>query len=174
MNHKSKHHIIYIAVIIILLIVIAGESYYLHKKTKASRIEMNLMQQMHEKGSHGMGGMAMTPISPPSINDQQSQQLTTGTNSAIVQKKFNITAGNFYFVPNKITVNKGDQVTFFITNTGGVHDLVIDELGIKTPVTHTGNSSSVTFTATKTGSFTYYCSIPGHKVKGMWGTLVIQ
>src|SRR5258708_5572675 len=174
MNNKSKHHIIYIVVIFVLLIVITGESYYIHKKTKTPRMEIGLKQHMYIGDNHGVGGMGMSPVSPSSISDQQSQQLTIGTNSAVMQKTFNITAGNFYFVPNKIIVNKGDQVTFVITNTGGIHDFIIDELSIKTPVTHTESASSVTFTATKTGSFTYYCSIPGHKVKGMWGTLVIQ
>lgn len=61
-----------------------------------------------------------------------------------------------------------------MTNAGGAHDLIIDELGVKTPVIHTAEAATATFTASKTGSFVYYCNIPGHKDKGMWGTLVVQ
>lgn len=121
-----------------------------------------------------MRGMMMVALTPPPLSDQQAQQATTGISTVTTQKTFNITGGNFYFVPNKITVNKGDQVTFVMVNAGGVHDLIIDELGIKTPVIHTGETASVTFTASRAGSFVYYCDIPGHRTKGMWGNIIVQ
>lgn len=168
-------HIIYLSVIALLLIVMLGGFYVLHKRAEVGRRVMGLTGQARMgRRMTGMGGMGMMPMTQPSESDQQKQQLTDGTSQSSTQKIFNITAGNFYFVPNKITVNKGDQVTFFITNAGGVHDLVIDELGVKTPVIKTAQTVTVTFTASKTGTFTFYCSIPGHKAKGMFGTLVVQ
>lgn len=175
-KNSSKLHGTYITVIIILLIVIAGGAYYFHKNMQGARMGMggaNMMMRQGQ-GGKGMGGMMMQPGKPPALSDQQNQQLKEGTATDTTKKTFNISGGDFYFVPNKITVNKGDEVTFVMTNVGGMHDLVIDELGVKSPLIHTAEATTVTFTASKTGSFVYYCDVPGHKAKGMWGTLVVQ
>lgn len=171
----NKTHTIYISILILLVLIATGEFFYFHKKLNSQRLSGN-KEEMKEVGKtrQGMGGMAMAPAKAPILSDQQSQQLKDGTNSAITEKTFNITGGNFYFVPNNITVNKGDKVTFVMTNAGGVHDIVIDELGVKTPVIRTGNAVSATFIASKTGSFIFYCDVMGHRAKGMWGTLIVQ
>jgi len=177
MKHiSSKVHLVYISLIILLLLAMVSEFIYFHKNVQtSSRVSMKPdLRQGTKETKKGSGRMMMTAAVPPTLSDQQTQQLSTGTASATIQKTFNITGGNFYFVPNKITVNKGDQVTFVMTNAGGVHDLVIDELGVKTPILRTGQAATVTFTASKTGSFIYYCDVPEHKSKGMWGTLIIQ
>lgn len=118
--------------------------------------------------------MPMKQEAAPALNEQQTQQLATSASKTSKQKTFNISGGNFYFTPNAITVNKGDKVTFILENVAGVHDLVIDELKVKTPVIQTGGTATVSFTASKSGSFVYYCDIPGHRQKGMFGTLVVQ
>src|SRR5262249_34489750 len=150
-EHKkssSKIHATYLIIIVLLLIVIAGGTYYFHRKMQSGRMVMgaNVMMRPGGQGGKGgpMGGMMMTAGKPPAISDQQTQQITEGTATDTTKKLFNITGGNFYFVPNKITVNKGDQVTFVITNGGGIHDLVIDELGVKTPVIHSGEAATAT------------------------------
>jgi len=174
---STQKTILYI-IIVILLVVVAGEYYYFHHKIASMSMQGSnhpmMMAGKGMKGMHGMPGMAMMAVTPPPLSDQQTQQITEGTDKSTTKKTFNITGGNFYFVPNKITVNKGDQVTLVMTNAGGVHNINIDELGVKSSTIKTGEATSVTFTASKTGSFVYYCSIPGHRAKGMWGTLTVQ
>ena len=68
----------------------------------------------------------MVAVTPPVISSQQTLQIAQGTEKTSTQKTFNITGGNFYFVPNKITVNKGDTVTLVMTNAGGFHNINID------------------------------------------------
>lgn len=171
---NSKLHAIYVSVIVLLLVVIVGGAYYVHKKVDNDGREIPRMMGQNIPNGIPMRGMNMTAVTPPPLSDQQKQQLTDGTATTTTQKIFNITAGNFYFVPNAITVNKGDQVTFVVTNAGGVHDVVVDELGVKTPTTRTATTATFTFTASKSGSFVYYCSVPGHRAKGMWGTLTVK
>jgi plastocyanin len=76
--------------------------------------------------------------------------------------------------PDKITVNKGDTVTFIITNKKGIHDLTLNEFHVRTPILLPGAPFKVTFTADKAGSFEYYSSAPRQRELGMKGTLIVQ
>jgi len=75
-----------------------------------------------------------------------------------------------HFSLNEIVVNKGDKVRIKITETSGMHNFVIDEFGVykDTPL---NQESVVEFIADKSGNFVYYCSKPGHRQNGQWGTL---
>ena len=86
-------------------------------------------------------------------------------------REFNITASSFSFSPNAISVSKGDKIKIRIANAGGTHTFDIDELNI-----HKSTPAGVTeieFTASKSGTFKFYCAMPGHKDSGMKGSLEI-
>ena len=71
--------------------------------------------------------------------------------------------------------NVGDTVEITVSSgEGAQHDIVIDELGVKSPM-FDGKSkpAKVTFKLTQSGKFTYYCSVPGHKQIGMEGLLEV-
>ena len=74
-----------------------------------------------------------------------------------------------------LTARPGDVVKITLINDDAMlHDLVIDEFDAATEqFADRGESDSITFTANQTGSFTYYCSVPGHKAAGMFGQLVV-
>jgi len=76
------------------------------------------------------------------------------------------------FSTKEITVKKGDLVRLKITNTGGAHDFKIDEFNVYTD-TPLNQEMTVEFTADKVGSFVYYCTKPGHRANGHWGTLTV-
>lgn len=71
-----------------------------------------------------------------------------------------------------ITVKKGDKVRIKITVTSGMHDFKIDEFGVYAD-TQLNKESVVEFVADKTGEFIYYCTKPGHRENGHWGTLKV-
>lgn len=98
-----------------------------------------------------------------------SVDATTGTT-----KEFTVTGSNFAFTPTTLTVNKGDHVKITFKNSGGFHDIVIDEFNVKSARINGGDSVTVEFDATKTGSFEYYCSVGNHRAMGMKGTLVVK
>lgn len=170
---KSKFPLILIALLV--LVVVAGAAYY---AGSSGMLGGNTMEESGEMAGKEppptQDAMAMTASETPAITDKQTAQLAEGTKTDTTEKTFDLTGGNYYFVPNKITVNQGDKVTFILTNAGGTHDLLIDELGVKTPIIKTGESATVTFTADKKGTFEYYCSLPGHREKGMVGTLTVE
>lgn len=88
-------------------------------------------------------------------------------------KEFNITSSSFSFTPNSISVNRGDKVKLRVTNTGGTHNFVIDEFGVSKD-TPSGETTEIEFTASKQGTFSFYCATPGHKDSGMSGSIVVE
>jgi len=78
------------------------------------------------------------------------------------------------FEPAELTIPSGADVTVAITNDGVLpHDFVIDELEIHTDLLDGGGSTTVTINA-EPGTYTYYCSVAGHRESGMEGTLTIE
>ena len=115
----------------------------------------------------------VVPTQTPQVT--QKTTVTTPTNSPIVGdvKEFTMTAKKFDFSPASITVKVGDKVKLTINNLDVPHGFAIDELGLKQdlPV----GTSTVEFTASKKGTFRFYCSLfcgTGHRE--MEGQLIVE
>ena len=89
-------------------------------------------------------------------------------------KEFTVSGQNFSFTPKTINVKKGDTVRVTFKNVDGFHDFKIDEFKVATKQISGGAEETVEFTADKTGSFQYYCSVGKHRANGMWGTLTVE
>jgi len=91
------------------------------------------------------------------------------------EKEIAVDAFEYEFNPSSLTVTKGDRIKITIRNTGTVtHSFVIDEFNVSSGNIGPGESTVVEFTVDKSGTFTYYCSIPGHRELGMEGHIIIQ
>lgn len=101
-----------------------------------------------------------------------SNNAAAGDQSAA--KVFNITAANYSFAPNQITVNQGDTVKIILQDQDGSHNLTIDGYNVHGDIVSAGGSTQITFTADQKGTFQFYCSVDGHRELGMVGTLVVQ
>jgi plastocyanin len=77
------------------------------------------------------------------------------------------------FTPNTITVKKGQTVNVVYKNNMGRHDWVLDEFNAKSKLLDAGEEDTITFVADKTGTFEYYCSVPGHRASGMKGSFIV-
>jgi uncharacterized cupredoxin-like copper-binding protein len=76
-----------------------------------------------------------------------------------------VAMSEFKFKLSKPSAPKG-AVVFKVSNKGSVaHDFKIN--GKKTPLVGPGKSATLKVTFTKTGKFTYLCSVPGHAASGM-------
>lgn len=75
----------------------------------------------------------------------------------------------------ELHADPGDIVQITLINGDGAqHDWSIPEFDAKTDlITGTGTSSVTVFRATETGSFYYFCTVPGHRAAGMEGKLVV-
>jgi plastocyanin len=146
----------YAGIVLIVVAVLAG-GWYVFSQTKspAPQDEMPL----DTASSTPPGAMETGTVDQP---------VSTTTESDIT-----INAFNFGFDPKTITVKKGDHVKIAFVNTGGMHDLVIDEFNVRTLRLETGATTTVEFDATLAGTFQYYCSVGNHRAMGMWGNLVV-
>jgi plastocyanin len=79
------------------------------------------------------------------------------------------------FDTNTLTAKAG-TVTLSLTNPSAIpHNVAIKGNGIdvKGPVVM-NNGKSVVTADLKPGTYTFYCSVPGHEAAGMKGTLTIE
>ena len=100
----------------------------------------------------------------------------TGATTAVVvggKQQVTVDANDLYrFDPSTITVHPG-QVEIDLVNVGkgAPHDWSLLGFSYTTPLTGTGQHSSITFTAPSPGTYTYVCTI--HRKQGQTGTLVV-
>nr|WP_165403801.1 copper-containing nitrite reductase [Egicoccus halophilus] len=92
---------------------------------------------------------------------------------AVAGAALEVEAGDLYFAPGDLRATAG-EVTVTLDNVGvAEHDIVIEELG-DLHVAHAAGGETVTGTVTlEPGTYTFYCSIPGHRAM-MEGTLEVQ
>jgi uncharacterized surface protein with fasciclin (FAS1) repeats len=94
-----------------------------------------------------------------------------------------INAGAYYYSPEILTINVGDQVTW--VNDGGLHDVNADENtqtgeSFNNPESFQSNTTNVigatiyTHTFTIPGTYNYDCSVYGHAAQGMVGQIIVQ
>lgn len=89
-------------------------------------------------------------------------------------KVFTVDSFSFGYTPSVIRVSEGDTVTINLTNSGGLHDWVVDEFDAATARIGEGDVTTVTFVADQKGEFEFYCSVGNHRERGMVGTLIVE
>lgn len=120
---------------------------------------------------------------PKEVLQESPQGAPVETEETIVEnvapatKEFSVDAyydsTGVWFSVKEINVNKGDNVKIKVKNIKGMHNFNIDEYDVKKDLP-LDEEVSIEFVADKAGDFIYYCSIPGHREKGQWGTLKVS
>jgi cytochrome c oxidase subunit II len=106
-----------------------------------------------------------------SVTDSQPDTTPDATQPNTVE--IEMTAEDFAFNPNTITVHKGDHVIIHITESDDRHGLAVE--GYNTHVEFDAAGGTLEFDADKAGTFTFFCNVPcgsGHRT--MKGTLVVE
>lgn len=89
-------------------------------------------------------------------------------------KEFSITAKDWVFDPDTITVNRGDTVKLHITSVDVMHGFGLPDFGINERI-EAGKTIDVQFVADKTGTFDFSCTVfcgSGHS--RMKGQLIVK
>ena len=74
-----------------------------------------------------------------------------------------------------LTAVEGQVVQLTLINgEGAEHDIVFPDQNTTSPrVTGKGASTTIAFRADNSGDFTYFCSVPGHRLAGMQGQFIV-
>ena len=145
-----------VIIVIIIIVAIAMSKRGAAPTTQMPQTETSTQQPAVENPGASLPAVQSATVTTPSV------------------KTFTVTGSNFSFVPNTLSVNKGDTVKITFKNSGGMHNFKIDEFGVATEQLESGDSTTVQFVADKTGTFQYYCSVATHRAMGMWGTLTVH
>lgn len=105
----------------------------------------------------------------------------------------NLAAENMSYLPKEVTVATGKPIKLVFDNKDVLeHDFSIDkipakvgeghggghDMGGKQPDVHVsanaGTKADIEFTPLQAGTYTFYCTIPGHKDAGMVGSLIVK
>lgn len=75
-----------------------------------------------------------------------------------------------------LSFEKGKTYAITLKNadTAQPHSFLIPGLNVKSSQVAAGKSETINVTASKDGSFEYYCDVPGHKDGGMKGTATVK
>ena len=90
-------------------------------------------------------------------------------------QKVTITATEFALEPNPVTIDSGESVKLVMRNEGALaHNIKIDALGVTSDTIQTGKTATVSLRNPEPGTYTIYCTVPGHKQAGMKAKLEVK
>src|SRR5690606_38511995 len=113
---------------------------------------------------------------PSSVTPVADVTFSMRTEIANGQMVFIGNAGAIKDVVNpELRVREGAVVAITLTNNdGAMHDISVPEFGVQSDqVIGVGAATTIVFRATRSGTFEYICTLPGHKLAGMVGKLVV-
>lgn len=127
-----------------------------------------------------LGGLGFVLLNSSQNSPQSTTPTATTTSSTAPSdtasdvQVISMTGKEFRFTPEEIRVKAGQKVKVELKVEDMMHDFVIDELNVSTPIGQTGETVVVEFTPTETGEYEFYCSVGEHRAKGMVGTLIVE
>ncbi len=85
-------------------------------------------------------------------------------------RRIEVNARSYAFAPKHIRVKAGEDVAIALHSEDQAHDFTIEHKGLVVAVDG-GKTAEGGFRVTKPGTYTFYCSITGHRAAGMQGTI---
>jgi plastocyanin len=122
----------------------------------------------------GMGSMDDNESDRMDDNDDSDHMDGHGESSPVADgaREVAVSASSFSFDPDQIEVTAGEDVAIVLSSTDILHDFTIDELDAHVAA-EAGETETGGLRADEAGSYTYYCTVEGHREAGMEGTLVV-
>lgn len=78
------------------------------------------------------------------------------------------------FEPSQVTVAAGEVTVELTSQPAAPHTFTIEELGDREVVQADAGETARGTIELEPGTYTYYCSVPGHRQAGMEGRLTVQ
>lgn len=117
---------------------------------------------MHDDGSMMDGGM-----------DGSMHQHGANSKPFAGARTVEVAARSFRFTPNRIEVAVGERVNIRLTSTDVLHDFTVGGQAVHV-VARAGRTATGGMRLTEVGTYTFTCTVPGHRAAGMRGTIVVS
>lgn len=88
-------------------------------------------------------------------------------------REIEVTGTSLAFDPEEITVAAGEDVTIVLTADDILHDFTVEDAEGHVAA-DAGETASGGLRIDEPGTYTFYCSVEGHREAGMEGTLVVE
>jgi len=141
-------------------------------------------------GTVFLAGCTPTPETTESTVGSETAQTTSdsvaepdameGEDVMMAEADREITVDMFMFgySEEEIMVTPGETIKVNLTNSEGMHDFDVDELGVDGDVIAEGETTSVILTIPEDAQagteYAYYCSVGNHREQGMEGTIIVE
>ena len=125
-------------------------------------------------GCGGSSNSATTAHAATSTQNSTQTQTTGGSGQAATVLSIQASASELAFVPNTLSAPPG-RIMIRMTNPSQLpHSIALAVTGIPPgPVVGHGGVSEVVANLSP-GTYTFYCTVPGHREAGMTGTLTVH
>ena len=170
-----------LVVILLGIVIVIGTIVLFQMDASSDAAPTEAGETMNHDGMSAEEMEAMGHSDAVEASESDGMNVTDGTSAATSEEtaetntvSFTVDSFAFGYSMNEIRVKEGDTVTVNLTNSGGMHDWVVDEFNAATDVIPAGGATSVTFVADKAGTYEYYCSVGNHRERGMVGTLIVE
>jgi uncharacterized cupredoxin-like copper-binding protein len=120
-----------------------------------------------------LAACAGEPAGTDAGDSEDDNGTENGTDDSAGADALTVVATEFSFDPSDITVPAGTPVAVTLDNQGVIeHDFTLEEADV---LIHADPGTSTTEEITlDAGTYTLYCSIPGHRESGMEGTVTAE
>lgn len=88
-------------------------------------------------------------------------------------RRIEVGASSFEFDPDELTVEAGEDIAIVLSSDDVLHDFTIDEIEVHVAA-DAGETAEGGLRADEPGTYTYHCTVAGHREGGMEGTLVVE
>jgi plastocyanin len=88
-------------------------------------------------------------------------------------REVKVEASNFEFGPDEIKIDAQEEIALDLQSQDNPHDFAVDGLGRVAEV-GAGDDAVQRLRIDQPGTYTFFCTLPGHRDGGMEGTLVVR
>ncbi len=123
----------------------------------------------------GYQAPTQSPTPAPGIVPGEIGEMSVSSEGESELKEVTVVGTEYNFSPSTITVQAGQSVKITFQNGGSInHNLVIEDLEVNSRAIRGSQTDIIEFIASTSGTYTIFCSVPGHRAAGMEGSLKIE
>jgi plastocyanin len=108
-------------------------------------------------------------------SEMDGSEMDHGANTPVAPdaRPIEVSGSSYAFDPVAITVRAGEDVAIVLTASDIEHDFTVEELDAHVSA-EAGETAEGGLRVDEAGTYTYYCSVEGHREAGMEGTLTVE